>query len=802
MTATTMAARGKTLVFPEGFVWGAATAAYQVEGAVDADGRGPSIWDVFGRRQGAILQGHTGEIACDHYNRYAEDVGLMDRLDLMAYRFSVSWPRVMPAGAGAVNAAGLGFYDRLVDRLLAAGITPYVTLYHWDLPQALEDAGGWASRDTAYRLADYARVVYERLGDRVGTWMTVNEPWVSAFIGYGIGAHAPGRTSMADAFRAAHHLLLAHGLTAQALRADGAATIALMLNLAPVMTPGQVNDPAAELSPEDAEAVERVDALLNRQFLDPALRGEYPARLLPMIERTAGLGHIRDGDLTTIKQPVDLLGINYYTPCVVRYGPGEPANAAYPGTEDIEFCGAYAPTTAMGWPIVPTGLSRMLERLTRDHPGVGLLVTENGAAFDDVVTEGRVRDADRVAYLDAHLRAAYDAIQAGADLRGYLVWSLLDNFEWAEGYTKRFGIVHVDYATQRRLLKDSALWYRDVIRRNGLHNERARRPTLEAVAARAGVSRSTVSRVINGEATVSDEFRATVMQAVDELGYVPNSAARSLVTERTDGVALIVPDAPWTRGEDPAFSVVVRSAGHALEEAGKHVTLVLAGSSRSRSRAESYVAGGQVDGAVLLPGPAGDPLRAALLRTGVPVVALGRSASPGAMPYVDADNTGGAVAAVRHLLSAGRRRVAMIGGPLDSVAAQDRLTGYEQVLAEQDRRPMIALGSFSRTSGAEAMRRLLEDDPELDAVFAANDLMAIGALSVLHETGRRVPDDVAVIGFDDIDAAAFTIPPLTTIRTSMHDQARAAIRLLLRHIEGGPAGSVILPTDLIIRSSA
>ncbi|MEO3809807.1 GH1 family beta-glucosidase [Sphaerisporangium sp. B11E5] len=802
MTATTMAARGKTLVFPEGFVWGAATAAYQVEGAVDADGRGPSIWDVFGRRQGAIMEGHTGDTACDHYHRYAEDIALMDRLDLMAYRFSVSWPRVMPTGAGAVNAAGLDFYERLVDGLLAAGITPYITLYHWDLPQALEDAGGWTSRDTAYRLADFARVVHKRLGDRVGTWMTVNEPWVSAFVGYGIGAHAPGRTSTADAFRAAHHLLLGHGLAAQALRAGGAENVGLMLNLAPVMTPGQVNDPGLVPPPKDAEAVERVDALLNRQFLDPALRGEYPVSLLPVIERTAGLGHIHDRDLATINQPVELLGINYYTPCVVRSGPGEPANAAYPGTEDIEFCGAYAPTTAMGWPIVPTGLSRLLERLTHDHPGVGLLVTENGAAFDDVVTEDRVRDTDRIAYLDAHLRAAYDAIQAGADLRGYLVWSLLDNFEWAEGYTKRFGLVHVDYATQRRLPKDSAVWYRDVIRRNGLHTERARRPTLEAVAARAGVSRSTVSRVINGEATVSEEFRATVMQAVDELGYVPNSAARSLVTERTDGVALIVPDAPWTRGEDPAFSVVVRAAGHALEEAGKHVTLVLAGSTRSRQRAERYVAGGQVDGAVLLHGPAGDPLRATLLRTGVPVVALGRSASPGAMPYVDADNTGGAVTAVRHLLSTGRRRIAMIGGPLDSVAAQDRLAGYRRTLKETDRRPMIALGSFTRASGAEAMRRLLDDDPDLDAVFAANDLMAIGAMSVLHESGRKIPEDVAVIGFDDTDAATFTIPPLTTIRTSMQDQARAAIRLLLRHIEGGPVSSVILPTDLVVRSSA
>jgi beta-glucosidase len=459
---------GARLVFPDGFVWGAATAAYQIEGAATVDGRGPSIWDTFSHTPGKVADGHTGDDACDHYHRYAGDVGIMKDLGLAAYRFSVSWPRVQPHGSGPVNSAGLDFYDRLVDELLAAGITPYVTLYHWDLPQSLEDLGGWTERDTAYRFAEYAAIVHGRLGDRVGTWTTLNEPWVAAFLGYGSGVHAPGRTSARDAFRAAHHLLLAHGLSAGVLREAGVRELALTLNLAPVLTPAQVADPAAPLDEADARAVNLVDCLLNRQFLDPALRGEYPAEVLDVVARHGGLDHIRDGDLAVISRPVDLLGINYYNPSLVQSGPGEPANPAFPGTEDVRFSEIDGPRTAMGWPIVPSGLSRLLARLSADYPGVGLIVTENGAAFDDVVEDGAVHDSARLGYLDGHLRACHAALAAGADLRGYLVWSLLDNFEWAEGYHRRFGIVHVDYVTQRRLPKDSALWYRDVIRANGL----------------------------------------------------------------------------------------------------------------------------------------------------------------------------------------------------------------------------------------------------------------------------------------------------------------------------------------------
>ncbi|WP_084958674.1 GH1 family beta-glucosidase [Thermoactinospora rubra] len=454
MTIADVEARGRTPVFPDGFVWGAATAAYQIEGAAREDGRGPSIWDTFCRTPGRVAGGHTGDVACDHYHRYAQDVALMRELGLGAYRFSVSWPRVQPDGSGPANPRGLDFYDRLVDRLLAAGIAPYATLYHWDLPQPLEDHGGWPSRDTAHRFADYAALVHGRLGDRVRTWITVNEPWVAAFLGYGNGVHAPGRTDPADALRAAHHLLLGHGLAASLLRTAGAGEIALTLNLAPVIG--------------DEEAAARADILLNRQFLDPALRGSYPPDLLEVVERVAGLGHVRDGDLALINQPLDLVGVNYYNPCYVASRPGQPADPAWPGSEGIAFVDPGGPTTAMGWPIAPDGLTRLLVRLSRDYSGVGLLVTENGAAFDDVVVDGRVHDPERLAYLDGHLRAAHAAIAGGADLRGYLVWSLLDNFEWAEGYRRRFGIVHVDYATQRRLPKDSALWYRGVIERNGL----------------------------------------------------------------------------------------------------------------------------------------------------------------------------------------------------------------------------------------------------------------------------------------------------------------------------------------------
>lgn len=359
--------------FPEGFVWGAATAAYQIEGAVTAGGRGRSIWDTFSHTPGRVHDGDTGDVACDHYHRYEEDVALMARLGLGAYRFSVAWPRIQPTGTGPANPAGLDFYDRLVDALVGHGIDPVVTLYHWDLPQALEDRGGWAARDTAYRFAEYAALVHDRLGDRVGTWTTLNEPWCAAFLGYAAGVHAPGRTDPAAAFAAAHHLLLGHGEAVRALRARGAQRLGVTLNPAAV----RPADPAAEA---DVAAARLVDGLHNRLFLDPVLGRGYPTDVLAVAGRFGDLGWLHDGDESAIAAPIDLLGVNYYAPAVVAARPGTPAAAAHPGTEDVAFVPARGPVTAMGWVIEPASLTALLERLARDYPGVPLMVTEIGRA--------------------------------------------------------------------------------------------------------------------------------------------------------------------------------------------------------------------------------------------------------------------------------------------------------------------------------------------------------------------------------------------------------------------------------------
>ncbi|MEG3634196.1 GH1 family beta-glucosidase [Micromonospora palythoicola] len=453
------------LRFPDNFLWGAATAAYQIEGAVRDDGRGPSIWDTFSRTPGKVHAGHTGDVACDHYHRYADDVALMAELGLQAYRFSVSWPRIQPDGSGPVNPRGLDFYDRLTDALLGRGIDPIVTLYHWDLPQTLQDRGGWTSRDTAEHFATYASAVYARLGDRVGTWTTLNEPWCSAYLGYGNGVHAPGVQDPGAAFSAVHHLLLAHGLATQALRAGGAGRIGVTLNPADVC-------PADPNSAADAAAARLVDGLHNRIFLDPLLVGGYPDDVREHVARFVEPTFVRDEDEKIIAAPIDLLGINYYAPTYVAGRPdGAGGGGAYPGTEGrVQFLAPVGPLTDMGWMIEPAGLTRLLERIATDYPAVPLLITENGAAFPDKTADPTtpLQDADRVAYLDGHLRAAHEAIARGVDLRGYLVWSLLDNFEWAEGYRKRFGIVHVDYLTQRRTPKSSARWYQEVISRNGL----------------------------------------------------------------------------------------------------------------------------------------------------------------------------------------------------------------------------------------------------------------------------------------------------------------------------------------------
>ncbi|MEV0729223.1 GH1 family beta-glucosidase [Polymorphospora sp. NPDC050346] len=456
------------VTFPPDFLWGAATAAFQIEGAAAEGGRTPSIWDTFSRTPGKVLHGHTGDVACDHYHRFRDDVRLMADLGLKSYRFSVAWPRVQPGGSGPANQEGLDFYRRLVDELLENEIEPWLTLYHWDLPQPLEDAGGWPVRDTAARFADYAALTHAALGDRVRYWTTLNEPWCSAFLGYGSGAHAPGRSDGGDAVRAAHHLMLGHGLAVQAIRAARPDhDLGVTVNLYPV-TP-QTDTPG------DLDAARRIDGLANRIFLDPILRGEYPADLIEDLRDVTGFEHVHDGDLAVIGTPLSVLGINYYSRHVVA-APVEGAEpepywrapSSWPGSEDVRFVTRGYPVTDMDWEIDAPGLVEILRRVHDEYPEVPLYVTENGSAFVDRVVDGRVDDPERLAYFDAHLRACHEAIEAGVPLRGYFAWSLMDNFEWAWGYTKRFGMIHVDYDSQLRIPKSSARWYAEVIRRNGL----------------------------------------------------------------------------------------------------------------------------------------------------------------------------------------------------------------------------------------------------------------------------------------------------------------------------------------------
>jgi beta-glucosidase len=444
--------------FPQGFLWGAATSAYQIEGAWDEDEKGESIWDRFVRIPGRIEWGENGDVACDHYHRYREDVALMKSLGLKAYRFSISWPRIFPKGKGPLNAKGLDFYDRLVDELLAAGISPFATLYHWDLPQALQDEGGWALRDTAYRFADYAAAVAKRLGDRVTSWITHNEPWVAAWVGYGWGRHAPGLANPQVAIQVAHHLLLSHGLAGEVLRdwVGQSAKIGIALNLSPIY-------PASD-SPEDQEAAHQADGFLNRWFLDPLFCGSYPA---DMLEHSGPLApRVEPGDMAMIGRRLDFLGVNYYTRQVVRHAPlNPPLDMDYVQVPDAE-------RTELGWEVFPQGLYDLLVRLCRDYKIPAIIVTENGAAFpDEISSDGKVHDPKRIAYLREHLRQCHRAVEAGVALRGYFVWSLLDNFEWTHGYTKRFGLVYVDFATQRRIPKASAHWYTQVIAANGLPPE-------------------------------------------------------------------------------------------------------------------------------------------------------------------------------------------------------------------------------------------------------------------------------------------------------------------------------------------
>ena len=464
--------------FPQGFLWGASTAAYQIEGAVAEGGRGVSIWDTFSHAPGHTLNGDTGDIASRHYSRLDEDLDLIGRLGLGAYRFSVAWPRVQPDGKGPANQAGLDFYRRLTAGLRQRGTIPVATLYHWDLPQALEDAGGWPARDTAERFGDYAALVAEALADDVGLWVTVNEPWCVAWLGYGSGEHAPGKTDDALAMRATHHVLLGHARAAAALRRASAAPVGIALNLCPMVP--------ASAHPLDIEAARKPDGSQNRLYLDPLLKGRYPddvAAYFPA--HRVLLDAVEPGDMAAISAPLDFLGVNYYMTHVfastarrreaseagywVPPAPvGEPADGGAPP--------GYVPVrrperelSAMGWELDPGGLTDLLVRVRDEYGPVPLYITENGMAVADYAgPDGAVHDPDRIRYLEAHLRAARDAIDRGVDLRGYMLWSLLDNFEWAHGYAKRFGLVWVDYPTGQRSPKDSYRWYQQVIAANGL----------------------------------------------------------------------------------------------------------------------------------------------------------------------------------------------------------------------------------------------------------------------------------------------------------------------------------------------
>ncbi|WCN79696.1 GH1 family beta-glucosidase [Micromonospora sp. LH3U1] len=436
------------LRFPDNFGWGAATSAYQIEGAAKEDGRGESVWDTFSRVPGRTRNGDTGDVAADHYHRYAEDLDLMRDLGLRSYRFSISWPRIQPDGTGAPNQRGLDFYRRLVDGLLERGITPMATLFHWDTPQALQDAGGWESRDTAHRFADYADAVFRALGDRVPAWLTINEPKTVVQNGYLIGHHAPGRQDPDAAYLVAHHLQLAHGLAVGALRATGSGSrIGPALNLHPCYP--------ADDSPQAAAAARLYDGYENRLYLDSLLKGSYPEDVLadlgPQSRMVQG---IRDGDLAIISEPVDLLAVQYYTPIYVT---------ADGGTEH-----RWSTSEAEWQQIYPDGMYDILTRVTSDYGPIPLTVTENGLPTPDTLaSDGTVHDAGRISFLRDHLAAAHRAIAAGVPLESFHVWSLLDNFEWAEGYDQRWGLVYVDYPTQRRVLKSSATWYRSVIADGG-----------------------------------------------------------------------------------------------------------------------------------------------------------------------------------------------------------------------------------------------------------------------------------------------------------------------------------------------
>jgi beta-glucosidase len=444
----------KIFQFPNDFVWGAATASYQIEGAWNEDGKGESIWDRFSHTPGMVQDGDTGDIACDHYHHWEEDLDAVKKLGLKAYRFSVAWPRVLPSGRGIVNEAGLDFYSKLVDRLLKLEIEPYITLYHWDLPQKLQDEGGWVSRSVVDAFVEYTDLVSRALGDRVKNWITLNEPWVSAFVGYEMGHHAPGHTNLHEALAASHHLLLSHGQAVPVIRRNCPdANVGITLNLTPQMP--------ASPSVADRAAATWMDGYINRFFLDPLVGRGYPQDMVNGFGDE--MAFVQPGDLNTISVPMDFIGVNYYTRNIARSEKiSEAENAPRTVIRGDEI-------TEMDWEVYPEGLYKTLGRLHFDYDFPAIYITENGAAFPDSVSaDGEVDDPARLSYIQRHLEQTHRAIEAGIPVKGYFAWSLMDNFEWGFGYSKRFGLIHVDYETQKRTFKSSAKWYRDFIRQNSV----------------------------------------------------------------------------------------------------------------------------------------------------------------------------------------------------------------------------------------------------------------------------------------------------------------------------------------------
>jgi len=444
----------KMKTFPQGFIWGAATASYQIEGGAYEDGRGESIWDRFARQPGKVYKGQNGEIACDHFHRYPEDVGLMANLGIKSYRFSFSWPRLFPE-EGKFNPEGLSFYHRLLDELAAKGIAPAATIYHWDLPTWLQDKGGWTNRETTDHFVTFAKVLFEEFGNRIYSWITHNEPWCAAFLGYAFGVHAPGHSDWNEALIASHHLLLSHGKTVELYRSMGLeGEIGITLNLSPTI-------PATDAE-KDIAAAKRSDGFSNRWFLDPVFKGKYPADMMTLFENRFGpLSFIKEGDLETISEKIDFLGINYYSHNIIEDDEKDDVlkSSVINETENV---------TDMGWGIHPASLYDLLTRIKEEYTDIPLHITENGAAFPDQLEDGRIEDLKRIHYLHDHFAAAHQFIQEGGNLKGYYVWSLMDNYEWSYGYSKRFGIIYVDFETLERTPKESYKWYQKVIQKNAI----------------------------------------------------------------------------------------------------------------------------------------------------------------------------------------------------------------------------------------------------------------------------------------------------------------------------------------------